>query len=283
MVVIGVAGAIVWQAGLMPNIEAFVESQPVLKSLTFWQTQTPPEQTSPTPAAQPEQPAAAPAPPATAEAPSEPKPSPLPSAPAADADATNDAGTPPADTAQATPPVQTAPPPVAAPPVTAPVIEKAAPAPAVTRPVRAVKIPAEAHMQDVWVSTDPPGAKAVLDDDLNQECRTPCMVHASTGTHHLTISQAGFENEYREIHVGETAQDLPPITLRKPSGTLLLTTTPAGATVRVDGRLLSQVTPATISLPPGTYNITVEKGGQQRSQKVEIQQSLVYLRIPLNP
>jgi hypothetical protein len=108
-------------------------------------------------------------------------------------------------------------------------------------------------------------------------------VHAPTGVHNLTISQAGYENEYREIRVGETAQDVPPITLRKPSGTLMLTTNPPGASVRVDGKLIPQVTPAAIALPPGTYSITVEKGGQSRTQKVEIEQSLVYLRIPFNP
>jgi hypothetical protein len=144
-------------------------------------------------------------------------------------------------------------------------------------------VPAAPRPQDVWVTTNPPGAKVVLDDDLTQSCRTPCTVHAMSGTHHLTISQAGYENEYREIHVGDTAQDVPPITLRKPSATLMLSTTPAGASVRVDGKLISQVTPAAISLPPGSYSITVEKAGQQRTQKIDIGQSLVYLRIPLNP
>ncbi len=133
------------------------------------------------------------------------------------------------------------------------------------------------------MSTNPPGAKAVLDDDLSQACRTPCMVHATTGVHNLTISQAGYENEYREVRIGDTAQDVPPITLRKPSGTLMLTTNPPGALVRVNGQLIQQVTPAAIALPPGTYSITVEKGGQSRTQKVEIQQSIVYLPISLNP
>jgi uncharacterized membrane protein len=139
------------------------------------------------------------------------------------------------------------------------------------------------HLQDLWVSTNPPGAKVVLDDDLSQQCRTPCIVHAPTGVHNLTISQAGYENEYREIHVGDTAQDVPPITLRKPSGTLMLTTTPPGASVRVDGKLIQQMTPAAIALPPGNYSITVEKGGQSRTQRVEIQQGVGYLSVPLNP
>ena len=131
------------------------------------------------------------------------------------------------------------------------------------------------------MSTNPPGAKAVLDDNLSQACKTPCMVHAPTGVHNLSISQAGYENEYREIHIGDTAQDIPSITLRKPSGTLLLMTNPPGASVRVNGELITQVTPAQITLPPGTYSITVEKGGKSQTHSVEIQQSPVYLRIPL--
>jgi hypothetical protein len=133
----------------------------------------------------------------------------------------------------------------------------------------------------VWVSTNPPGAKAVLDDDLSQACQTPCMVHAATGVHHLTISQAGYENEYREVRIGNTAQDVPPITLRRPGGTLMLTTVPPGASVRVNGQLIPQVTPAQINLPPGTWSITVEKGGRSQTQRIEIQRDTVYMRIPL--
>jgi hypothetical protein len=131
------------------------------------------------------------------------------------------------------------------------------------------------------VSTNPPGAKAVLDDDLSQACHTPCLVHAAPGIHHLTISQAGYENEYREIHVGDTAQDVPPITLRKPTGTLMLTTIPPGANIRVNGEPITQVTPAQITLAPGTYSITVEKAGKSQTQRVEMQESLIFLRIPL--
>ncbi len=267
MVVLGVAGVIVWQAGFMPVVQSFVTNQPLFKQIFS----NGPEQTvQASPVAQP----APPEPP-----PSEPKPSPV-QAPSDDDSAVAGTGTaaPQPEATQSTPP-----------PVTEPEPEKTTPAPSVTTPpIRKGREvikgpPAQSHPQDVWVSTNPPGAKAVLDDDLTQACRTPCMVHAVTGTHHLTISQAGFENEYREIHVGETAQDVPPITLRKPSATLMLTTNPPGANVRVDGKLLPQMTPTAISLPPGTYSITVEKGSQQRTQKVEIQQSLVYLSIPLNP
>jgi serine/threonine-protein kinase len=263
MVVLGIAGAILWQAGMMPDVGSFVRDQPLYKQI-FGTEPVETVQASPAPAAPP------------AITPSEPKPSPAP-APPVDSDTAGpaaDGGTPQPDTVQITPPP--VPEPEPRPEVT--------PAPPIRKNREIAKLtPAVARPQDVWVTTNPPGAKAVLDDDLTQACRTPCMVHAATGTHHLTISQAGYESEYREIHVGDTAQDVPPITLRKPGSTLMLTTNPSGASIRVDGKLIPQVTPATIQLPPGTYSITVERGGLRGSQKVEIDKDLVYLRIPLNP
>jgi hypothetical protein len=144
-----------------------------------------------------------------------------------------------------------------------------------------VKIPAPPRSQDVWVTSNPPGAKAVLDDNLAQTCRTPCMLHGAPGVHRLTLTQAGYENESRDVRIGEMAFDLPPITLRKPDGTLMLTTSPPGASVRVNGKLVPETTPAQINLPPGTYSITVEKAGRTQTQSVELGESLLYLKIPL--
>jgi serine/threonine-protein kinase len=293
IVVLGVAAVIVWQAGLMPQVVSFVQNQPLWQSFAFWEDRQPDEK-----------PAAAPLEPTASAAPNEPKPAsqPTPVPDAATAPPAPVTDSPPADsTAQAVPPPDALPGEnkpakpdkpsplgAAAKPdqdsEPAAVHESAsakparAPAPRDARPVLKSAAP---RLQDVWVSTNPPGAKAVLDDDLEQSCRTPCMVHTTSGTHHLTVAQAGYENEYREIRVGDTAQDIPPITLRKPSGTLMLTTNPPGATVRVDGRLLQQVTPAQIDLPPGNYSITVERAGKTQTQRVEVGRSLVFISIPL--
>ena len=136
-------------------------------------------------------------------------------------------------------------------------------------------------MQDVWITTNPPGAKIVLDNDLSETCQAPCMLHSPPGVHHVTISDAGYLNEYREIHVGDTAQDIPLITLRQPSGTLMVTTVPAGATVRINGKSIPQLTPAQITLAPGSYSVTVEKNGHTQTQRVNMTESLLYLKIPL--
>ncbi len=94
------------------------------------------------------------------------------------------------------------------------------------------------------MTTNPPGAKVVLDDNLATACAAPCMLHGPAGVHHLTYSLAGYQNEYREIHIGETALDSPLVTLRQPRGTLLLTTVPPGAGIRVDGMPVQGTTPA---------------------------------------
>jgi len=267
MVVLGVAAVIVWQAGLMPQVLSFLQDQPILQNLAFWRT-GPPGQTGVTRK-------------------NEPNPTPQP-APVPDRLAvppTQPTDSPPPDSAQpalqqSAEPAFEKPSPLAPPVKTEQDAEPLPVRPARTLPARVTK---EApHLQDVWVSTNPPGAKAVLDDDLSQACRTPCMVHAASGIHNLTISQAGYENEYRELRIGDTAQDVPPITLRKPSGTLMLTTNPPGASVRVNGQVIQQVTPAQITLPPGNYSIAVEKGGRTQTQRVEIGQGMVYLAIPLN-
>jgi serine/threonine-protein kinase len=137
--------------------------------------------------------------------------------------------------------------------------------------------------QEVWVSTDPPGAKAVLDDRLDQYCQTPCMLHSRSGVHHLTVSQAGYLLEYREVHVGSSALDVPVIALRQPGAALMVSSQPAGADIRIDGQLQAQQTPASIILKPGTYMVTVEKDGRSEVQRIDMLDSPVFLRIPLGP
>ncbi|HEY3823413.1 MAG TPA: serine/threonine-protein kinase [Bryobacteraceae bacterium] len=290
MVVAGVAAVIVWQAGMMPQILAFLENQPILQNLVGYHSGA--SETKDTPS-QDQTASTGKNEPNSTPPPTVPEPAPQPATP------------PPGTDTNAPQPDSTSTAPQSAEPSVerAPAVAKPSPlgtsvlrsTPKAEQPdePRPVPVPAPAklvrgprevapRLQDVWVSTNPPGAKAVLDDDLSMACRTPCMVHAMSGVHNLTISQAGYENEYREIHVGDTAQDVAPIVLRKPTGTLMLTTNPSGASIRVDGKLIQQLTPAAITLAPGNYTITVEKGGRTQTQRIEMDQNTQYMRIPLN-
>ena len=144
-----------------------------------------------------------------------------------------------------------------------------------------VRIP-PGNPQDVWVTSNPPGAKAVMDGDVSHGCATPCMLQATPGVHHLTVAQEGFQTEYREIHVGDGASEVPTIALRQPTGTLMLMTNPAGANIWINGKMLEQTTPAQVSLAPGSYTVTVAKDGRSQTQNIQLHESPLYLRIPLS-
>ena len=250
VVALGLAAVFAWEAGMLPGFASFLQ----------------PAESTPAPAAPATPDAGAVSPGVATPSPNEPKPD-----------------EPPSDLAQTdhAPPAEAKPSPLA--PVAGDANGGLAPEPSdpATQSRPTGKIPGRGRPQDIWVTTNPPGVKVVFDDNLAGACYTPCMLHGPAGVHHLTYSLAGYQNEYREVHIGETALDAPLVTLRQPRGTLLLTTTPAGANIRVDGKLVQGTTPAQISLPPGTHEVSVELGGRSQTQRVEVQDSPVYLRFTL--
>jgi hypothetical protein len=131
------------------------------------------------------------------------------------------------------------------------------------------------------VVSSPGGATATLDARPDTACITPCSLDATPGRHTIAITMPGYQIERREVSVGPSPMELPPVVLRVQSGTLMLVTAPKGATVLVNGRRIQQVTPAQIELAPGTYTITVEKDGKQATRTVEIGNGMTYLKIPL--
>jgi serine/threonine protein kinase len=183
-------------------------------------------------------------------------------------------------------------PPVSAPPVSAPpVFEDVKPsplgpaegtpssqAPATTPrrpPARTI-----ASVQEVLVSSSPGGATATLDGN-GTACTTPCSLNAAPGSHTIAITMPGYQVEHRYIDVGSSPLELPPVVLRASGGTLMLTSVPPGASVLVNGRRIEQLTPVQIPLAAGSYTITLDKDGQQASEKVEIRNGINYRKILL--
>jgi serine/threonine protein kinase len=136
--------------------------------------------------------------------------------------------------------------------------------------------------QPVSVMSSPAGATATLDGQVDASCTTPCSLEAAPGRHTVAVTMSGYEIEHREVDIGSSPYELPPVVLRAPGSTLYLRSEPSGASISINGRKRSEVTPARIPLPPGTYNVTVEKNGKQSTQSVEVQNGkLNLLTIPL--
>jgi tRNA A-37 threonylcarbamoyl transferase component Bud32 len=124
--------------------------------------------------------------------------------------------------------------------------------------------------QDVLIMSEPPGATTVLDNNAAVSCKTPCILSAMPGRHTLSVNQDGYQHESRDFRIIDSPIELPVINLRARSGSLMLNSTPAGASIFVNDRPLPQSTPAQLSLPPGTYTVRVEKNGLKKAESVEI-------------
>jgi len=101
------------------------------------------------------------------------------------------------------------------------------------------------------------------------------------GRHFVALTLAGYQLERSEFTVGTGPVELPPLRLRAAAGTLMLSSVPPGATISVNGRRLDQLTPAQIPLTVGVYSITIEKGGLQATETVEITNGITTRRIIL--
>jgi serine/threonine-protein kinase len=163
----------------------------------------------------------------------------------------------------------------------APVAPSEEPAPRPAEPERKrAPVRPPANPQPVAIVSSPAGATATLDGRADAECTTPCSLQASPGHHTLAVVMPGHQIEHRDVDVETGPVELPPIVLRTLTGTLMLSTVPDGAAISVNGRRISQITPAQISLAPGNYKITVEKGGKQAASSVEIRIGAInYLRL----
>jgi len=170
--------------------------------------------------------------------------------------------------ADSTPPAQTAQPPAndtaasSTPPVQTPVKQPE------QRPVQAPPERPHVGTTTVQIVTEPVGAQVVVDNDPALSCTAPCMLQLSTGRHTLRAQSAGYRPALRIVNTTESSDLF--IGLEKSIGTLTVSSSPPGATIRVNGREQRQKTPAVLDLQPGTYRIEVEGNGRSVARDVTI-------------
>jgi tRNA A-37 threonylcarbamoyl transferase component Bud32 len=145
-----------------------------------------------------------------------------------------------------------------------------------SRDARLAEVP-----QSVMIISSPGGATATLDGRADASCKTPCALDAQPGRHTVSVTMQGYNMERRDVDVGSSPIELPAFVLRAPGGSLMLSSTPSGAAILVDGKATGQITPAEVKLPAGSHKITLQKDGRESSQTVEIKTGISYLRIPL--
>jgi serine/threonine protein kinase len=122
--------------------------------------------------------------------------------------------------------------------------------------------------QSVQFLTDPPGAQVTVDGDSSRACKTPCMLPLGGGRHALTVQLSGYRPYPRVFNVPQDGDLF--LRLSKSSGTLSITSEPAGATIEVNGTVQGKRTPAVFNLAPGTYHVKVARGASFIDFDVEL-------------
>jgi hypothetical protein len=120
----------------------------------------------------------------------------------------------------------------------------------------------------VRLSSAPPGAQIEVDHDPSLACIAPCTLELPSGRHTLEAKSWGTAVERRIFNVPNDTQVT--VTLASSVGTLLVSSSPPGALVLVDGADRGN-TPATIRLPAGHHLLTVINGSRRTDDSVEIE------------
>ncbi len=137
-------------------------------------------------------------------------------------------------------------------------------------------------LAQVQVETNPPGARAMLDNEPSRTCTTPCSFQVPLGRHTLALALAGYRQELRLLDVSEPRELF--VNLTQPTGTVRVETDPPGAQIFVDNQPRSERTPATIRLTVGAHTVAVMKDGRRAEQKLQVRDgALITFNTELSP
>jgi hypothetical protein len=127
------------------------------------------------------------------------------------------------------------------------------------------------------VSSSPPGAQIVFDDEEGTAWVTPFTFRdVPAGRHTLDFKRPGYNTERRIVNLLSKETQRISVVLAASLGILRITTVPAGAQIYVDGELKPETTPATLKLATGARRILLRKGGyEDAEQLVEIEDNSV--------
>ena len=130
------------------------------------------------------------------------------------------------------------------------------------QPVRAERpaSAAPAKLLQIRFSTTPSEADVTVDGKRDATCKSPCSMELTEGAHTLLLQKDGFRTVLQNFTASSSQPEVA-IALNELTGSLLVQTEPPGAAIVVNGKPRAEITPATLTLPPGKYKITVNKPG----------------------
>jgi len=163
---------------------------------------------------------------------------------------------------------ETAPPVQVAPPTTQP--KRTVPQ---TAPEASRRESTQAIQATFKLTTSPPGATAVFDNNPATQCTSPCSVTLAAGRHTFVVHNAGYRDAHRILEIPRDTGMI--VDLDRMVGTLSVISDPPGASILVDGQEVPQKTPFNLRLPVGVHHITVFNASAKREFSVDIKDGLL--------
>jgi serine/threonine-protein kinase len=127
----------------------------------------------------------------------------------------------------------------------------------------------ESQFGTLQVSSTPPGAEIILDDNSDPGWKTPySFQNVRKGRHTLEVRKSGYVIERRIVILLGKESERINVVLALAAGILKVSTVPAGASIYVDGQLKREVTPANLKIPAGARRILLRKEGYRDVERV---------------
>jgi eukaryotic-like serine/threonine-protein kinase len=112
------------------------------------------------------------------------------------------------------------------------------------------------------IDSTPQGAQVQLDGRTDPSWVTPFALTGLTpGMHTVTVSKAGYSADTRTVNVASGSKAFVTSHLSQLTATLAVSSSPAGASVFIDGKNTGRVTPAQVPVDKGTHLVLVRKSG----------------------
>jgi eukaryotic-like serine/threonine-protein kinase len=121
----------------------------------------------------------------------------------------------------------------------------------------AVVVPGQMAIDSV-----PQGAQVQVDGRSDPSWVTPFTLSGLTpGQHKVSVSKYGFSTDTRTVDVTSGSKSFVQTRLAQLVATLSVSSTPAGASIYLDGKNTGRVTPAQIPLDKGSHTVLLRKSG----------------------
>lgn len=148
--------------------------------------------------------------------------------------------------------------------------KKPEPIPSGDKPASPDPAPSGKGMVAVEIRSTPPGAKITLDDGKVEGCTSPCTLDLAPGRHVLIAQLDKYETANKIFNL--PADSKLNVNLRRQTGTVAVSSNPAGAQIVVDGIEYPEKTPTMLTLPVGKHKVTVSfpgRGEKSRDFNIE--------------